>query len=203
MSRIAGIYLKSGRSDHLPLLGKMLDVYDQTSRVLLKRETLISTNCALGWSGWQAPNVAQKGTWEVVLDGVVFNHREIGGVDSAVFAAVSEKHALPAALNSIDGEFAAAIYSPTENVLWLARDRFGIKPLYYVETAQFVAFASRPAPLFVLPGVSRELNRKFVATFAASHYRYFDNDPERSPYEAVRQVPAGSALRLSASGPKL
>jgi asparagine synthase (glutamine-hydrolysing) len=52
--------------------------------------------------------------------------------DKAVFA------------RSLRGMYAIALYDPTEATLFLARDPFGIKPLYYAETAQGLIFASEP-----------------------------------------------------------
>ncbi|HEX9568922.1 MAG TPA: asparagine synthase (glutamine-hydrolyzing) [Rhodospirillales bacterium] len=46
------------------------------------------------------------------------------------------------------GMYAIAIHDPVENCLVLARDPFGIKPLYYAETAKGFAFASEPQALF-------------------------------------------------------
>jgi asparagine synthase (glutamine-hydrolysing) len=70
----------------------------------------------------------------------------------------------------------------------------GIKPLYYAQLDGAIAFASRPKALRELPGVPRVLEREYLAVFAASHYRYIDNQPEKSPYRGIRQVPAGSAV---------
>jgi asparagine synthase (glutamine-hydrolysing) len=97
----------------------------------------------------------------------------------------------------LNGDFAVAIYDPKIQTLWLARDRFGVKPLYYVSKPQLFAFASRPRALLTLPGVSREVNRRFVALFAASHYRYFDSNPDQSAYEEIAQLPASQMLRLT------
>ena len=52
----------------------------------------------------------------------------------------------------------------------------------------------------MLPGVATEPDPSFVARFAASHYRTFDNDPEASPYRAIRQLPAGCALAIGPHG---
>ena len=53
----------------------------------------------------------------------------------------------------------------------------------------------------MLPEVAIEPDPSFVARFAASHYRTFDNDPEASPYRAIRQLPAGCALEIGPHGP--
>src|SRR5207302_1902062 len=47
-----------------------------------------------------------------------------------------------------------------------------------------------------LPGVSREVNRRFVGLFAGSHYRTFDNEPRDSPWAAIAQLPAAHAARI-------
>ena len=84
----------------------------------------------------------------------------------------------------------------TATTLWLARDRLGVRPLYYARCDDGFAFASRPRPLLRLPGVSRALDPRYLGVFAGSHYRYFDNQPERSPYLGVEQVPAGHVVRI-------
>ncbi len=48
----------------------------------------------------------------------------------------------------------------------------------------------------MVPGVKRDVNRQFVALFAASHYRTFDNDPEKTPYAEIAQLPAAHLLCL-------
>ena len=48
---------------------------------------------------------------------------------------------------ALRGMYAIAIYDPASMRLTLARDPFGIKPLYYTENAQYFAFASEPQAL--------------------------------------------------------
>jgi asparagine synthase (glutamine-hydrolysing) len=50
--------------------------------------------------------------------------------------------------------------------------------------------------LLVDPDLPRSVDRRFVACFAGSHYRTFDNEPNRSPYEAIDQLPAGTYARV-------
>jgi asparagine synthase (glutamine-hydrolysing) len=134
----------------------------------------------------------------VTLDGWIFNRDELGaaGSDAALMATLYEKHGFEGALTKLNGDFAVALYDDASATLWLGRDRFGIRPLYYCETPQFFAFASQPRALLRLPGVSRAENRRFVALFAAAHYRYFDNAPGESPYAAIAQLPAAQVLQL-------
>jgi asparagine synthase (glutamine-hydrolysing) len=87
------------------------------------------------------------------------------------------------------------LYDEFSSTLFLARDRLGVRPLYYVATSSWIAFSSQPLPLTALPGVGREPDPIFLGLYAGCHYRTFDNDPHASPYKNIRQVPAGHWVR--------
>lgn len=59
------------------------------------------------------------------------------------------------AFPKLRGMYAQATYTPSDRKTLIARDRYGIKPLYYTETPEFFAFASQPVALLALPGVSK------------------------------------------------
>lgn len=104
----------------------------------------------------------------------------------------------PGCLEDWCGDFAISVYDEAEKTLYLARDRIGIRPLYYVVRRDWIAFASQPLALTSLPGVGWEPNPVYLALYAGCHYRTFDNDPHASPYRNIRQLPAGHWLRWSA-----
>jgi asparagine synthase (glutamine-hydrolysing) len=148
--------------------------------------------------------VATSGALTAVVDGTFYNRDELDRAWPRDMPAANDAERLVAgclavglesALQRINGDFAVAVYDERAGALWLARDRFGVKPLYYALTPDWLAFCSRPGPLLALPGVSPAVNRRFVAVFAGAHYRYIDNRPEESPFEAVRQVPARAWIR--------
>src|SRR6185312_10081809 len=116
--------------------------------------------------------------------------------DAALLLDLHRRHGFAGALARINGDFAVALFDAGSATLWLGRDRFGVKPLYYADTPSLFAFASQPRGLLALPGVPAEIDRRFAALFAASHYRTIDNDPGGSPYAAIRQLPAGHLLEL-------
>ena len=134
----------------------------------------------------------------VVVDGAIFNRGELGVFpnDAHLVAELFRAHGFERALTRLNGDFSIALYEGVSSTLWLARDRLGVKPLYYAHTNGELAFASRPWPSDELPGIGREMNRRFAAVFAAAHYRYFDNVPTESPYERVAQLPAAHWLRF-------
>jgi asparagine synthase (glutamine-hydrolysing) len=125
---------------------------------------------------------------EVAVDGVFFD-RDISPSPAAIFAGLYVKKGFVGALESVSGDFAVAVHDVRSGELWLGRDRAGVRPMFYALAGGGLAFASQPCGLTGLPCVGREVNRRFVALFAASHYRTFDNLPEESPYSQVRQLP--------------
>ena len=67
--------------------------------------------------------------------------------------------------DKLRGMYALALHDPANNRVLLTRDPFGIKPLYIVETADGIAFASEP-PVADRGGLARaELDRKALASF--------------------------------------
>jgi asparagine synthase (glutamine-hydrolysing) len=137
----------------------------------------------------------------VVLDGKVLNRVALGARegedDAALVARLVAERGFEAALERINGDFAVAHLDRRTGELWLGRDRLGLRPLFYLPDAEHFAFASRPRALLALPGVDAAPDRSFLARFAGSHYRTFDNELEGSPYVALSQVPAGHALRVA------
>lgn len=197
MSRIAGVISSAEVQERKLLLGNMLSASHSDAGWRSYCET--SGHAALGWCGWHVPNIASASGVITAIDGCIYNRAELGEAesDAALVAALYSKHGFADTLRKLNGDFAVAVYDPAINTLWLARDRFGLKPLYDVSTPERFVFASRLRALLKAPDVSHEVNRQFVAIFAASHYRYFDNDPDASPYAGVSQLPAAHMLRVA------
>jgi len=195
MSRIAGIVSREDAVGQRRSLSTMLA---SMAGAGWRIESETSGQVALGWCGPEEASTASAGGVVAVMDGMIYDHdgSTAGLTGAALLVELYAKYGFEGALHRLNGDFAAALYDSGEGALWLARDRFGVKPLYYVADEKQFAFASRPRALLGLPGVSREVNRRFVAMFAASHYRYLDNHPEESAYAAVRQLPAAHLLRL-------
>jgi asparagine synthase (glutamine-hydrolysing) len=148
---------------------------------------------AIGWTGVGEPSAHDDGDLACVIDGTVFN---APGNDAEHVCRLHREHGFRGALERLNADFAIALHDRRDGTLWVARDRFGVRPLYYLRDARRFAFASRPRSLLRLPGVSRRLDRRYAGLFAASHYRTFDNDRDASPYVDVAQLPAGQLLRL-------
>lgn len=199
MSRIFGYLSKSGAENNLAILTRM--VSRVRNRSAEKERTRVLGNASFGWFG------SQKGCEPleinnvlVAIDGNIYNADDLGETgsktDITLFYDLYSRYGFEGALKKANGDFAVALYDADERLLWLGRDRLGVKPLYYCRKNGFLAFSSRLSAFLAIPGVAGVVNREFVAIFAGTHYRYFDNDPEKTPFEEISQLPAGNSLRF-------
>ena len=101
-----------------------------------------------------------------------------------------------ACLERLNGEFAIAIWDRDARELFLARDRFGIRPLFLAEFGGDVAFASEAAALLRHPRAERRLDPlALVETFTL-----WSALPDRSMFTGIRELPAGHHVRVTARG---
>ncbi len=108
--------------------------------------------------GAAQPMASHDGRHQLAYNGEVYNHRELRAElesHGETFRTASDTEVLlrllvregPAALTRVRGMFAVALWDGRERALLLARDRFGIKPLYLSSTSRSVAFASEVGAL--------------------------------------------------------
>ncbi len=98
------------------------------------------------------------------------------------------------ALPRFNGMFAFAIWDRRERVLTLARDRYGVKPLYWMRQGACVYFASEVKAILAAPGVTSELDREALVEYLT--FQNFFTD--RTLVRDVRMVPAGTVLTVRA-----
>lgn len=194
MSRISGLVTAYVTPNEANCLGEMLKAVKLAG---WSQACSDSDSWTAGWTGWSQPNLASNERWTVVMDGCLFNRDELAGGDCDAERILHqvEQDGVVNAMKRLNGDFAIALQDKRTKAVWLVRDRIGAKPLFYVESRDRLAFASRTRSLLMLPDVSTNVNERFAATFAGSHYRYFDNDPNASPFADIRQLPAGSLLK--------
>jgi len=96
-------------------------------------------------------------------------------------------------LNRLNGMFAFAVWDRQARELFLARDRYGIKPLYYARCGNAFLFASEIKAMTVHPAFKAEVDRE-----ALLEYFTFQNFfTDRTLFKGVRLLPAGSWLAVS------
>ncbi len=137
----------------------------------------------------------------IVFNGEIYNCRELqkklesGGhhfyttSDTEVIVHAYEEYGL-ACVEQLNGMFAFALWDVYNNRLVLARDRTGIKPLYYADLPGVFVFGSELKAVTVHPAVSREIDRA-----ALDQYLTFEHIPSPSSiFKDVRKLPPGSLL---------
>lgn len=140
------------------------------------------------------------GRYTIVYNGEVFNFREIraelgsrsedwrSNSDTEVILRAYERWGAEC-VERLRGMFAFAIWDRDDRSLFLARDRVGIKPLYYAETPAGLAFASEIRTLLGTGTAARRLDPDSLQGYLA-----FGSVPEPATIlEGVRALPPGSS----------
>ena len=128
--------------------------------------------------GGTQPLTNEDGSVVVVQNGEIYNYRELRGdlerrghrfataSDTEVLAHLYEEHG-DRFVSRLRGMFAVALWDAKRRRLLLARDRFGIKPLYYRAAGGSLAFASELKSMLELPGFSREIDPQALSAYLA------------------------------------
>jgi len=146
--------------------------------------------------------VGKNGEYIIVYNGEIYNYIELREVlkeegylfnthsDTEVILASYDKWGLKC-VEKFNGIWAFAIYDKRRNILFLSRDRFGVKPLYYTKIGNKFLFASEIKQFTVVPGWKAKANEKRVYDYLA--YGYVDHT-EETLYEGVNQLRGGHNL---------
>ena len=152
-------------------------------------------------AGSHQPVVTESGDVRAVFNGEIYNfaslradllgrgHRLATHGDSETIVHLYEEHGLDF-VRHLRGMFAIALWDASRRRLVLARDRLGVKPLYYAETPAGLAFASEVKALLAGGLVTAELDPVAAELFLAHG---FVPGP-RTLFAGVRKLPAASLL---------
>jgi asparagine synthase (glutamine-hydrolysing) len=150
------------------------------------------------------PLTNEDGTVHVVQNGEIYNYRELREelagrghelrthCDTEVLVHLYEDEG-PGFVERLRGMFAIAIWDEPRQRLLLARDRFGIKPLYWGSVGGMLAFASELRALQRIPGFDHELDPAALEAYLA-----FNSIPAPlTIFAAARKLGAGETLLWS------
>lgn len=99
------------------------------------------------------------------------------------------------AVRRMNGMFAYALWEPAAQELVLVRDRLGIKPLYYLPTADGVLFGSEPKAVLADPRVERRVTLDGLRRLLS-----WVHDPSNAVFAGMREVPPGAIVRVTRDG---
>jgi asparagine synthase (glutamine-hydrolysing) len=151
-------------------------------------------------SGHQ-PLSNQDGTIWITYNGECYNYRQFfpqlrnrghvfkSSSDTEVILHLYEEYGLEF-LNRLDGMFAFALWDGNRQRLVLARDRLGIKPLFYYHDGKKLLFASELKALLADPSIPRQINHGALGDY----FRYMSIPDPESIFKGIRKLLPGCCL---------
>jgi len=153
------------------------------------------------------PMSNEDGTVWVVFNGEIYNHRELrpgleaqghryrSHSDTETIVHLYEEYGKDC-VQHLRGMFAFAIWDARRLRFFAARDRLGIKPLYYRLTPESFLFGSEIKALLAYPGVRAEINRRALPEYLAFGYMAGTD----TLFAGINKLPPGHTLELDESG---
>lgn len=146
------------------------------------------------------PMISQNNRYIITYNGEVYNESELkknlkvklqSKSDTEIILETIATIGFEKTIKIIDGMFAIAVYDKKDKKLYLARDRAGIKPLYWLKNKSF-AFASEIKSLKNFPTFSNTLNLKSLEEYLK--YDFVNNS--KSIFEDIEQVLPGEIITI-------
>lgn len=156
-------------------------------------------------SGGAQPMSNEDGSVWITFNGEIFNFEELrAGLeerghrfktrsDTEVIVHLYEDFG-PGCLERLNGQFAFAIWDTAKKELFIARDRMGIRPLFYAEQNGSFYFASEAKALFATGQIERKLDSLAIDEI----FTFWHTVTPRTAFENVHELPAGHYLILKA-----
>jgi len=198
----AGIQNASGQSTNPSTRSLYPDIHSFSGQgaligLLHRRLSIFDVSAA----GWQ-PMAYHNQSLHITFNGAIYNFPELkeqlAGLGHA-FNTHTDTEVLLAAylewgermVNFLEGMWAFVIYDSSNQLLFGSRDRFGVKPFYYIYDDQYFAFASEQKALYSLPFVDQRVSRTGAFHFLVMGEHSFQNE---GLLKAVLELMPGDAF---------
>lgn len=214
MCGIAGIYNYHSQKEPLAELNikNMLSVIQH--RGPDENGIFLSENVAMGSArlsiididSGQQPLSDESGNFWIVYNGEIFNYKELRkgleekGIrfkthsDTEVVVQMYATYGAEC-LNQFNGQFAFCIWNKKEKELFLARDRVGIRPLYYWQKEESFAFCSEIKGLFTLDNIERSIAPESLAQI----FTFWTTVSPNTPFKNIYELPPGHQMTVKGS----
>jgi asparagine synthase (glutamine-hydrolysing) len=207
---VAGVLDRSGASVPLPVLERMSEVIthrgpdddgnfvDGAVGLVSRRLSIIDPTPA-----GHMPMFSRNGKLVIVYNGEVYNFKELArelerlgydfrsGTDTEVILHAFDAWG-PAAVERFNGMFALAIWDRDKRELFLARDRYGVKPLYYCEAGPLLIFGSEIKSILQHDAVRAELSTPHLLEY----FTFQNIFTEGTLFRGVKLLPAGQHVTV-------
>jgi asparagine synthase (glutamine-hydrolysing) len=155
------------------------------------------------------PMTSADGRWTVAYNGEMYNTGEIRGLlggiqyrghsDTEVLVEAFSQWGVERTVREINAMFAFAAWDSQKNELWLGRDRFGEKPLYFGWNGKVLLFGSELKALLAVPGFSPEIDRQALGMLV----RQIAIPGPGTIYRGIKKLSPGSLLRVKGTEEEL
>lgn len=177
-----GYYLK----DNIALAHKRLSILDTSSK-------------------GDQPMISKSGKWVVVFNGCIYNYNElktelrsrgsefVSRCDTEVLVEGIDAYGI-GFVERLNGMFAIAAWNTETKELYLSRDRFGVKPLYYWFNKGVLVFASEIKAIRKYRGFSTELDKDSLVEYFTFQNLFTYN----TLFEGVKMLPPANTVKIGA-----
>lgn len=151
----------------------------------------------------QQPIANEDGTLWIVFNGEVFNHPELRkelearghrfstNCDTETVLHAYEEYG-PGCLSKFNGQFAIAIWDSRNHTLFMARDRLGVRPIFYTLTGSAMVFGSEIKAILAHPGVKAAVDPLALD----QTFTYWSPLSPRSFFQGIVELPPGHFMLL-------
>lgn len=157
----------------------------------------------LSYLGHQ-PMHDENGRFTIILNGEIYNYIELRQHlegEGVLFSSSSDTEVLlkgfihdgPAILDQLNGMFAFAIYDSVQKELFLARDRFGVKPLYYYFSDDEFIFASEIPAILSVYGKTSRANETAIFDYLAFNRT---DQTDNTFFEGIKKLQHGHCISI-------
>ncbi len=143
----------------------------------------------------------------IVFNGEIFNYKELreqliqkghmfhSKSDTEVLLHMYQEYGINM-LEQLEGMYAIALADQKKEELYLIRDRFGIKPLYYAIQDGVVGFASEIKAMLDMPHVTKNISHEQIGDFLRYEYIHAPN----TVFSDIKKIMPGNYIKISAKG---
>jgi asparagine synthase (glutamine-hydrolysing) len=210
MCGIAGFYGNLNKEQSVPTLQRMLTRIkhrgpDQSGVYVSSKAAIGSVRLSIiDLSSGTMPISNQDDSLWIVFNGEIFNYIELKEdlllknhsfkthSDTEVILHLYEEYG-PECLSKLNGQFAIAIWDKNKEELFLARDRVGIRPLFYTQIEDTFVFASEIKSFLEFPGIQLKFSDKALSEYVTFWTALSPN----TVFEDVFEVPPGTYLLIN------
>ncbi len=182
-----------------------LEIFQENGLLLVHRRLAIVDVSAAG----HQPMKSESGRYTIVFNGEIYNHKSIraeierqvggsswrGSSDTETLLACLDTFGLEGSLAKLVGMFAFAVFDKLKNVVFLARDRVGEKPLYFGHQNGISFFASELKAIRQIDKFEPRINKDATCLFLRHNYI----PSPYTIYEQVHKLPPGTYVKLGPS----